>query len=210
MPQTKRSSRRKAQQQHAEQEPVQQQALAVPTIEPHPMILELALGLAKKDGTLSEAGEAYNAARDTLQTQRDLVNELAKTTDLPELYTFAGYLGGIVVDVKDPTQANWQILYLDAKLLTWLLVDQEDIVATNRVDDDTSPFGSRNYVWLKSDASVSQGEGPPQKHEIEARYLRGDFVSAADFAASVTGGTFAPVTGPLCPLTPGCCGKRTK
>jgi hypothetical protein len=205
----KRGKQQAAQQQAAQQQAAQQAAPAIPTNGPHPMILKLAFELTKQKGTPSPVGRAYEANMNA-QTEGELANELANLTDLPELYTFAGYLGGLVADEKDPTKANWQLLYLDAKLLTWLLLDEASIVLTNRVDDETSPLGSRDYVWLKTDASVSRGEGPPQPNEIQARFLRGDFVSAGDFAASVTGGTFASVTGPACPLTPGCCGIRTR
>ena len=139
-----------------------------------------------------------------------LADALAKDASLGELHTFAGYLGGKVEDEAKTTNTTWRLLYLDAKLRSWLLIAQESILLRKDVPDDTSPTGSRDHIWVQADASVSQGEGAPQKNEIQARFLRGDFVSAGDFAASVAGGTFAPVTGPLCPLTPGCCGKRTR
>jgi hypothetical protein len=199
-------------------------AVAAPKNPPHPLVAELAKELTKKSGKLSPAGTKYETAAQALQgaapkpaarqkadnTAGALASELANDPDIPELYTFAGYLGGLLDDPTNTTQINWQIVYLDAKLLTWLLVDEDSIVLRTTVDDDTSPFGKRDYIWLKSDASVSRGEGPPQTNEIQARFLRGDFVSAGDFAASLTGGTFAPTTGPSCPLTPGCCGIRTR
>ena len=142
-------------------------------------------------------------------TGKTLADGLAKDASLGELHTFAGYLGGSLAGYPDE-KPTWRLLYLDAKLRSWLLVSQDSILLRKDVPDATSPTGSRDHIWVKADASVSQGEGPPQNNEIQARFLRGDFVSAGDFAAAVAGGTFAPVTGPLCPLTPGCCGKRTR
>lgn len=165
---------------------------------PHELVIELARVLTAK----GKRGET-----DAMK----LANDLANDPSLGELYTFAGYLGGILNDdSRTIRETTWRLLYLDAKLRSWLLVGQDSILLRRDVKDDTSPSGRRDHIWVKADASVSQGEGPPQKNEIQARFLRGDFVSAGDFAASVSGGTFAPVTGPLCPLTPGCCGKKTK
>jgi hypothetical protein len=196
--------------------------------EPHPLVVELAAKLTKGAATPSQARTTFEAAVQAMKaveasgaptdSEQDalnkaatgLANEIANDPALPELHTFAGYLGGIVKDATNTTRTTWQLLYLDAKLRSWLLVGQESILLRKDVKDDTSPSGSRDHVWVKADASVSQGEGPPQKNEIQARFLRGDFVSAGDFAASVTGGTYAPVTGPMCPLTPGCCGRRTR
>jgi hypothetical protein len=183
---------------------------------PHMGVVELAARLKRKHGGTVK-GYNFDATDQTARQQNQdkhgpsLANELANDPTFPTLYTFAGYLGG-VVDQKGPADATWQLLYLDAKLLTWLLLDVDSVVYTNTVTDDTSPFGSRDYVWLESDASVSQGEGPIQRNEVQARFLRGDFVSTGDFAASMMAmaGTFAPTTGPACPLTPGCCGIRTR
>ena len=195
---------------------------------PHPLVLELAQELTKTDGEPSDAAKELGAAEQALTAARHagrptgeqqeavdtaaikVVGLIANDPAQPELYTFAGYLGGIVEDSAGTIKTTWRLLYLDAKLQTWLLVGQESILLRKDVTDETSPSGSRDHVWVKADASVSQGEGPPQKNEIQARFLRGDFVSAGDFAASVTGGTYAPVTGPMCPLTPGCCGRRTR
>ena len=195
---------------------------------PHPLVAGLAKGLKKEsdDGALTGAAQEFDQAQQaqrrqelgddgaTAQADIDaaavvLANEIANDPNLPEIHTFAGFLGGTLAD-SGPTQSSWRLLYLDPKLRTWLLVDQKNILLRQEVRDETSPFGSRDHVWMKSDASVSQGEGAPRRNEVQARFLRGDFVSAGDFAASVTGGTFAPPTGPLCPLTPGCCGKKTK
>jgi len=197
----------------------------VPPLEdPHSLVAELAERLVpaeKLKQAEDELREALGARqqdenrgdwvrRVRVDKTRALADALANDPAVPELYTFAGFLGGVLKDDTDTTKTMWRLLYLDSKLFTWLLVDHNSILLRKDVDDETSPAGTRDYVWMKADASVSRGEGPPQRNEIQARFLRGDFVSAGDFAASVTGGTYAPPTGPACPLTPGCCGKKTK
>jgi hypothetical protein len=204
--------------------------VAAPPYPPHPLVVELAKQLVKTaagnptravaavaqaQGALDTALQAGTASQtnvdDVANAAMALADALANDPSIKELYAFAGYLGGTVNDPAGVTPAaKWQLLYLDPKLRSWLLVDQTSIRLRMDVKDETSPSGTRDHVWLTTDASVSQGEGPPQKNEIQARFLRGDFMSAGDFAASVTAGTFAPPTGPLCPLTPGCCGKKTK
>jgi hypothetical protein len=192
---------------------------------PHPLVTELAMGLTRNDyGDLSDTGKEFVQAQNNLTTSRPskarqeafdaaarkLAKEIATDANLPELHTFAGFIGAALEDSTGTTDF-WRLLYLDAKLRTWLLVDQKGIaLAKSEVADETSPFGTRDHLWVKSDASVSQGEGGLQTNEIQARFMRGAFVSAAEFAASVSGGTFASVTGPACPLTPGCCGIRTR
>src|SRR5215212_7397012 len=182
---------------------------------PNAGVVDLAANLARLHRPDDISGYNFAARTDTQRAENRtrfgdrLADELANNPNVPELYTFAGYLGGLV-DQVDPTGARWQLLYLDAKLFTWLLLNVQTIVLTTNDADDTSPFGTRDYVWMESDASVSRGEGPIQRNEIQARFLRGAFVSAADFAASVTGGTYAPGGGPAFALTPGCCGIRTR
>lgn len=194
---------------------------------PHPLVAALAKGLKKDDAgnysaeagsPLAKAGTALEKARKAGKGESEaqdafdaaLVDAIADDPSLPQLHTFAGFLGGTRDDSTGSTKSVWRLLYLDPKLRTWLLVNEKSILATSRVDDETSPFGTRDHVWMQSDASVSEGEGPLQKDEIQARFMRGAFVSAGQFAASVSSGTFASVTGPACPLTPGCCGIRTK
>lgn len=204
---------------------------------PHPLVAELAKGLTRNvDGDLSESGDRLEQAQQNLAVQVsqpptdeqvavedaaiELADEIATNPNLAEVHTFAGFLGGKLDDTTRSTDSTgstgstgsvWRLLYLDPKLRTWLLVDQKGIALAKReVADETSPFGTRDHVWVKSDASVSHGEGALQKNEIQARFMRGAFVSAAEFAASVSGGTFSSVTGPACPLTPGCCGIRTR
>jgi hypothetical protein len=181
--------------------------VAEPKYPPHQLVVDLANAL---EGTETPAAEGETARQQPVEDAVAVTNRLAGNAALPELYAFGGYLGGSLGEGPETARGPWQLLYLDAKLLTWLLIDQTSILLRRTVDDATSPYGTRDYVWLKADASVSRGEGPPQPSEIQARFLRGGFVSAGDFAATLAGGTYAAPTGPACPLTPGCCGRGTR
>jgi hypothetical protein len=139
----------------------------------------------------------------------DLATKLAANPAIPPLVTFAGFLGGTVS--SEDGKKTWRVFYLDAKLLTWLLFDEDAILYSQRLKDETAPFGERDVIWLRSSTSVTEGTGPPRPNEIEAELLRGDFIGAGDFSASLTGGTFSRATGLLCEVqTPGCCGRRTQ
>jgi hypothetical protein len=163
---------------------------------------------ARSAGATQEQREQAEQARSTADSEAlDLASRLAADPTIPPLVMFAGFLGGTVTANSDP----WRVFYLDAKLLTWLLVREDDIVQSRTLADDTSAFGQRDVIWLKSSASVTEGSGSPRVHEIEAQFLRGDFIGAGDFSASLTGGTFTRATGLLCEVqTPGCCGRYTR
>ena len=171
---------------------------------PNPLVTALAQRL------LSQRAQDDGAAQlrsDPDAEAQQLANEFAADPTIPPLVTFAGFLGGAI----DAAGTTWRVLYLDAKLLTWLLVSEDDIVQSERVTDITAPFGQRDVIWLKSSASLTEGTGPPRAAELEAQFLRGDFIGADDFSASLTGGTFSRATGLLCEVqTPGCCGRRTR
>jgi hypothetical protein len=138
-----------------------------------------------------------------------LANQLAADPTVPPLVTFAGFLGGTIT--ADGSSRTWRVFYLDAKLLTWLLFEDDKIVHSQRLEDETAPFGERDILWLRSSTSVTEGSGVPRANEIEAQFTRGDFIGAGDFSASLTGGTFSRATGLLCEVqTPGCCGRRTQ
>jgi hypothetical protein len=123
--------------------------------------------------------------------------------DVPVLSTFAGYLG----DAIEYRDRNWRVLYLDTKLSSWLLVEEQAIVFHDRMHDRTAAYGMRDVIWLNAEATVGRGIGPQAG---EARFLRGAFTSAGDVTAAVTGGTFDAATGIFCEAqTPGCCGWPT-
>jgi hypothetical protein len=186
----------------------------VPRQDPNRGVLALAAALRAGDRRVSAAVRGFvsdpaGAAQDPA-IANPLADQLANDANVGKLQLFAGFLGGTVKQDTDPTHKEWQLLYLDPKLFGWLLVDVAALLVANNVEDPRAAFGSYDYIWLSADASVSQGEGALQANEIEARFLRGDFVSAADFAAAQVSGTYAPTTGPSCPITPGCCGIRTR
>lgn len=184
---------------------------------PNPLVTALAKKLvhvtkADESGAVSQVAIGV-AAPDA--SAEDVANALASDSAVPELVTLAGFLGGSFAGLND--DRKWRVFYLDPKLLTWLVISEDDIVLHRQVTDVATPTSGReapivrDLIWLKSSASVTEGTGPPRAHEIEAQFLRGDFVGAGDFSASVAGGTFSRATGLLCEVqTPGCCGRRTR
>jgi len=120
------------------------------------------------------------------------------------LAAFGGYLGGTTD--HPPGKKRWQILYLDAKLLTWLLVQQDEILFHQRLEDDKAAFKERDVIWVRADALVGRSSGPP------SLWLSGDFTRAADFTAPLAGGgVAAPATGIFCDVaSPPCCPPRTR
>lgn len=172
---------------------------------PHPLVSSLAEKLVEKGARALARQSDEDTDRET-PTKEELANGLADASDLPELMTFAGYMGGAIE--REPDGRRWQLLYLDWRLLTWLLVPQDDIVFREALADETAPFKSRDVIWVRANALVTRGTGPQSAQE---RFLRGDFTRAGDFAASLTGGTFSPSTGLFCEATTAsCCGRRTR
>ncbi len=202
---------------------------------PNPLVTALAEGLNPANLTPQQV-TAYKKAEDTAKLSRQtakgtgatpaqqkqaekdrknadtaamtVADSLAADPTVPPLVAFAGFLGGSLMDSKNVV---WRLFYLDVKLLTWIFVGEDDIVLREAATDATAPFGERDVIWLRSSASVTEGTGPPRLHELEAEFVRGDFIGAGDFSASLTGGTFSRATGLLCEVqTPGCCGKKTR
>jgi hypothetical protein len=170
------------------------------------------LTAAPEDSASAEdAKKNRTTAKENLTTERiKLAGALAKDPHLPALVTFAGFLGGPIQSSDTPPE-DWLVLYLDWKLQTWMLLREDDIVSSYDIIDKTVPFKMRNVLWLEADASVTRGSGPPQKDELQARFLRGEFTRAGDFSASLAGGTFSAATGIFCEAdTPLCCGRRTR
>jgi hypothetical protein len=166
--------------------------------DPNTFITDLARELrAKKVAQIEVAAEEPAAA--------DLADGLANSTNVPELVTFAGYLGG---QVKYGDENLWRVLYLDTRLQTWLLVRETDVLYSKSVDDDKSPSNKRDVIWVKADASVCRGSG---SQSVEARFLTGDITRAGDFEAPPVGGTTAAATGVFCEArTPFCCYRRSR
>ena len=199
--------------------------MADPDLSPHPLVTALAHGLRKETRTPTQlladafaraqaaAGAggppaAGGVAAGPVAAAQMLVNAFAKESNLPELVTFAGYVGGILDNRGGPTKAEWLQLYLDGKLRTWLLVEKTGIVFRSTIEDKTALGGQRDVIWAKADTAVKRGSGTPP---AQSRFLSGEFVSAGDFSASLTGGTVSAATGIFCDAqTPGCCGRPTR
>ena len=181
-------------------------------LKPNPLVTALAKELVSAVLVLDSAG-AVQQVSPSQANDDEIMDALVADPSVPQLVTFAGFLGG---KFDDRSGTTWRFLYLDPKLVTWLVVNEDDVVLHRKVQDVTMPSKDkdpilRDLVWLKSSASVSDGSGPPRPREIEAQFLRGDFIGAGDFSASLTGGTFSRATGLLCEVqTPGCCGRYTR
>jgi hypothetical protein len=162
-------------------------------IGPHQFVTELAKQLSAKG--IAPALPDKNA--DTP------ANIIAGAPDLPDLVTFAGYLGGKVPHAG----RDWRLLYCDSRLQTWLLVEESNIVYNATLDDYTSPFRKRDVIWVKESASVGTGRGSQSAH---ARFLTGAFTRAGDFDAPLGGGTLAAATGVFCEAkTAACCHRKS-
>jgi hypothetical protein len=198
---------------------------------PHPLVTSVALKLAQKNvGTVQRdaiallakaTGAKGLAAAATLKrfdtaarVKRDnshvaekmaLAEAFADQADLPGLSLLAGYLGGPVTD----NGTAWQLLYLDSRLDTWVLVPEDAIIVHERLKDENAPSGRRDVLWVDATANLLHGSGPRTN---EGRFLVGDLTRAGDFAATTTGGTFSVATGLLCETTtPGrCLSSRTR
>jgi hypothetical protein len=184
---------------------------------PHPLVTEIADGLAGLGVPLSTAGNRMvrtgiaaplaaqppAAARGQLtpvtQPQTRMIVGLAGSPDVPELVTFAGYVGPVVTQQSK----EWCVFYLDTRLLTWLLVPVDGIVYRDPVVDDKAPCGIQDVLWVKADTSVGHGSG---SLTLEGQFLTGEFTRAGDFEAAPTGGTLGAATGVFCEArSPGCC-----
>lgn len=172
---------------------------------------------AAEDAKEAAAGAEANAAKaaadkaaadkafdDAKEEATKAVKQLAGDATIPELAAFGGYVGGTTN--APPSTETWQILYLDAKLLTWLLVPRNQILFHQRMDDDKAAFNQRDFIWVKADVPLARSSGPP------SIWLSGDFTRAVDFTPPLAGGApAAPQTGIFCEAsTPGCCPPRTR
>jgi hypothetical protein len=180
-------------------------------LDPNPLVTRVTAGLHQRGvaGLVSRADAGKSAQE--LSGSADgtvLANALAGKASLPELVTFAGYLGGTLDNPTGEEPATWRLLYLDSKLWTWLLVPDDGIVLRERVEEEGARGKERDVLWVNADAMVRRGSGPQSVH---GRFLSGDFTRAGDFAASLSGGTFSAATGIFCEaVTPGSCGPRTR
>ena len=170
----------------------------MPDLNPHPLVKLLAKSL--NDAGVVPAQAAAEIAE--AETDAQFADALAKSDSLPELVSFAGFLGGRV----SRERKNWRVLYLDSRLVSWLLVDEKGIIHREKVKDDKAPSGEHDVIWVAADAAVGRGSGA---QPVEARFLTGEFTRAGDFDASPAAGT-GPSTGVFCPTTPVCCYRTTR
>ena len=171
-------------------------------LQPHPLIVGLATRLVreKKPGaTKSDLRALVSEVRGgRIQDKEEAANEFASTPQLPELAIFIGFLGGTIK--RD--EKTWRLLYQDPKALTWLLVEDDEIVWWDTVEDKSSPSGRRDVLWVKKESTVAGGVGP---ESAEGQFLRGKFTSAGDLHASMVDASPAPAdSGILCVPTPDC------
>jgi hypothetical protein len=174
---------------------------------PNELVTDIAIGLSKKGVTdLQKAAQAFGPRKKPTPTEKEnLAADLANQSDLPDLVTFAGFLGGTL---KDAGGNEWYLLYVDWRLSRWLLVPKEDIVYRKAMKDENAPSGERDVLWVRGDASVGEGSGSPS---LEARFLTGEFTRAGDFETPPTGGPRAAATGAFCEASSAlCCTRRTR
>jgi hypothetical protein len=149
------------------------------------------------------AGQAGAAAPASQAQNNTLALQLAGSYNVPELVTFTGYVGASFT--RDGT--SWCLLYLDTRLLTWLLLERDGVVYRQVMKDEKAPFEQRDVVWVKADASVGRGMG---SLSVEAQFLTGEFTRAGDFEPGLTGGTMAAATGVFCEAdSVGCCTPKS-
>jgi len=173
----------------------------------HPLLVGLAASLVQGAGPAAASHSALAhadlAPHEAEQGGRNReVDELAVQPRRRPPAVVAGYLGGCVPPKGKPVM---QVLYLDARLATWLLVRLDDIVLFSRVVDDTAAFRKRDILWLRPDAVVVRGD---ETDAVERSYLNGPFVRVDDIAPTVSGGTVVRAGGLLLEATtPACCTK---
>jgi hypothetical protein len=150
----------------------------------------------------AEAGSKYPGAT---WPDNDDYDKFATEADQPHYRMVAGYLGGYVTG----SGPDRQLLYLDARLSSWLQIVITDVALFSRVKDDSAAFGLRDVLWLNPDARVVRGD---DSDSVQRSYLNGPFVRVADMEATFgSGGTVSRSSGLVCEAyTPGCCTKHTQ
>jgi hypothetical protein len=142
---------------------------------------------------------------------RTRLAQAADYVDIPDLVTFVGYLGGTIDAELNGRNVKWWILYIDSQLQNWRFIADADIVLHKAMADDSSPFNTRDMIWVHANTLTARGEAPPRP-EVQAQFLRGDFTRAGDLAAAPgAGGPTSPRTGGFCDvITPYCCTKTVR
>jgi hypothetical protein len=152
---------------------------------------------AVKNVTSKEFADALRRA--TVAEKNELATAFANQANLASMSLFAGFLGGEI-----PHEGKmWRLLYLDARLTSWMLMPNEAIIEWQRLEDKNAPSGRRDVLWVDSTANLITGSGPRTN---DGRFLVGELTRAGDYAPATSGGTFSAASGLLCEATtPGCC-----
>jgi hypothetical protein len=77
-------------------------------------------------GDTSQSGSADDGSE--LPVAPELVLGLAAAADVPELISFAGYVGATYTRDSGGEPHDWTVLYLDTRLYAWLLIDGAGLV----------------------------------------------------------------------------------
>jgi hypothetical protein len=152
--------------------------------------------------------EPEPAKRDTRAFAKQASQGLARASGLPELVTFAGYVGATLPKGDADTDHDcWTVLYLDSHLQTWLLVHTKGIVYRDAAHDKQAPLKQRDILWVRADTAVGRGDG---SLTVQSQFLTGAFTQAGDFDSGPSGGTLAAATGVFCEArSVNCCRPQT-
>jgi hypothetical protein len=187
-------------------------------LRPHPLVAGLGKRLVSKAGLTAAINEALTRAHDVrgaaagtpqatpreVKAEPVLVQSFGVQPQSLPIVVLAGYLGGCI---EDDAERLWQVLFLDAAVSKWLAIPPHSVLLHDRHEDHTAAFGQRDILWVHADARLAEGDESTSK---EAVFLSGDFMRAADYAASLTPLAPRADSGLLCEaITPGCCGPHT-
>jgi hypothetical protein len=119
-------------------------------------------------------------------------------------------LTGFISEQIDQGDRSWRLLYTDPTANEYLVIAIDDIVAVDPHAVDLAPFGRIDYVWVRADARIGQGDNTTS---LAGLLTAGGFTRAGDFRGSFSASASDSGTsglGPLCTArTPCCCTKRT-
>lgn len=160
---------------------------------PHPLIEALIHRFDQQDRVMVNLGDDGDGDGKPL-------TQFFESPSVPNLVTLLGYLAGTI----EYQGQVWQVLYLDPAAYKWLLVRDDGIVNRRRQRDRTAAYGYRDWICVRTDATVAPGRG----HGPVESLLTGGFVSAGDFHTAISGGTHRGGGGLMTEaITPGCCGR---
>lgn len=181
----------------------------VKTLPVHPLIAGLAgANVNLQEALRNAAASSADAARSADRAKEgvpgyvppEYVNDFGTESQSPEFIVFAGYLGG---RAERTPRDYWQVLFLDMRAATWLVVPFNSIQLHSRVEDHKAAFGLRDVIWVKSDTPVGSGD---TSSSVTTMFMSGGLSRAADFTSSPQAGTFQRGNGLLQDaITPGCC-----